>query len=119
MAIAEEWKVWYLNADMAVSIPNRMEEAIFMHEFEENFAKMHAGALTEMISRIGLDYFAVDCAQMPNGNLLIFEVDNTAIVHDMDPISVYPYKPPQMRKLFDAVQTMLYRRAGRTRVKAA
>ena len=27
MAIADEWKVWYLNADMAVSVPHRLEEA--------------------------------------------------------------------------------------------
>ena len=27
MAVAEEWKVWYLNADMALSVANRAEEA--------------------------------------------------------------------------------------------
>jgi hypothetical protein len=66
-----------------------------------------------MSARIGLDYVAIDCAQTPSGDLLVFEADNTAIVHDMDPPSVYPYKSAQMHKIFAAVQAMLYRRAGR------
>jgi len=53
------------------------------------------------------------------GALLVFEADNTAIVHDMDPPSVYPYKSAQMQKIFKAVQTMLMRRAGQLREDAA
>jgi glutathione synthase/RimK-type ligase-like ATP-grasp enzyme len=119
MAIAEEWKVWYLNADMALSAPNRMEEALFMQEFDRDFAARHAAALAEMAARIGLDYVAIDCAETRDGALLVFEADNTAIVHDMDPPNVYPYKPGQMQKIFKAVQAMLYRRAGRLCADAA
>ena len=42
-----------------------------------------------------------------DGSLLVFEADNTAIVHDMDPADIFPYKPPQMRKIFDAFAAML------------
>ena len=38
MAIAEEWKVWYLNADMALSVPNRLEEATFMQFFDDRLS---------------------------------------------------------------------------------
>jgi hypothetical protein len=119
MAIAEEWKVWYLNADMALSVPHRTEEAMFMLMFDQEFAVRHRRALKEMASRIDLDYVAIDCAETRDGVLLVFEADNTAIVHDMDPPSVYPYKPAQMRKIFTAVQAMLARRAGQLRVDAA
>jgi hypothetical protein len=119
MAIADEWKVWYLNADMAVSVPYRLEEALFMQEFDQHFAVRHAAALAEMSARIGLDYVAIDCAETDEGALLVFEADNTAIVHDMDPPNVYPYKSPQMRKIFQAVQAMLYRHAGRQSQAAA
>jgi hypothetical protein len=112
MAIADEWKVWYLNADMAISVPHRLEEAMFMEGFDQGFATRHAAALIQMSTRIGLDYVAIDCAETKEGALLIFEADNTAIVHDMDPPSVYPYKSAQMQKIFKAVQAMLYRRAG-------
>jgi len=113
MAIADEWKVWYLNADMALSVPHRLEEAVFMEDFDHDFSLRHAGALAQMAARIGLDYFAADCAETRDGALLVFEADNTAIVHDMDPPSVYPYKSAQMQKIFKAVQTMLYHHAGR------
>jgi hypothetical protein len=119
MAIADEWKVWYLNADMALSVPHRMEEALFMEGFDDGFAARHADALAQLSARMGLDYVAIDCAETPSGALLVFEADNTAIVHDMDPPSVYPYKSAQMRKIFRAVQAMLYRRAGRIRAAAA
>jgi hypothetical protein len=119
MAIAEEWKVWYLNADMALSVPHRTEEAMFMLMFDQEFAVRHRRALKEMASRIGLDYVTIDCAETRDRALLVFEADNTAVVHDMDPPSVYPYKPSQMRKIFTAVQAMLARRAGQLRVDAA
>ena len=119
MAVADEWKVWYLNADMAVSVPHRLEEGQFMQEFDQRFAARHAAALSEMSARIGLDYVAIDCAETADGALLVFEADNTAIVHDMDPPNVYPYKSPQMKKIFQAVQAMFYRRAGRQSQAAA
>jgi hypothetical protein len=119
MAVADAWKVWYLNAEMALSAPHRLEEALFMQEFDRDFAVRHAAALAQLAARIGLDYVAVDCAETRDGALLIFEADNTAIVHDMDPPNVYPYKPGQMQKIFKAVQAMLYRRAGRLCADAA
>ena len=48
------------------------------------FAARHHGALTAIAERVGLDYFTVDCAETGDGSLLIFEADNTAVVHNMD-----------------------------------
>lgn len=112
MAVAEVWKVWYLNADMAADAAKRAEEAQFMQEFDGSFAVRHRYALGEMARRLGLDYFVVDCAETADGRLLVFEADNAAIVHDMDSPVVYPYKPAQMRKIFQAMQAMLYKRSG-------
>jgi hypothetical protein len=50
---------------------------------------------------------------------LIFEADNTAVVHNMDSPEVFPYKPPQMRKIFDAFVAMLERRVRRGQEQAA
>lgn len=119
MAIAEEWKVWYLNADMALSPANRAEEARCMQDFDGGFGARHAKALQEMSSRIGLDYVLVDCAETGDGELLVFEADHCAIVHDMDPVNVYPYKPAQMRKIFSAFAAMIARQAARTGSRAA
>lgn len=109
MAIADRWDIWYLNADMAFSEEKRAEEAIFMQDFDRAFAARHKNALDEMSRRVGLDYFIVDCAENRNGELLVFEADNTAVVHNMDSPVVFPYKPPQMRKIFAAFTAMLSR----------
>ncbi|MGY4287416.1 hypothetical protein ACVWXO_006636 [Bradyrhizobium sp. LM2.7] len=111
MAIADRWDIWYLNAYMAFSEEKRAEEAIFMLDFEHAFAARHRSALDEMSRRVGLDYFIIDCAENQDGELLVFEADNTAVVHNMDSPVVFPYKPPQMRKIFAAFAAMLSRHA--------
>jgi hypothetical protein len=111
MAIADHWDIWYLNAGMAFSESKRLEEENFMRTFDQDFAVRHRQALAAMIDRIGLDYFTVDCAENKRGELLIFEADNTAVVHNMDSPQLFPYKAPQMRAIFDAFAAMLYRRA--------
>jgi hypothetical protein len=119
LAIADRWDIWYLNAGMSLSASKRLEEENFMREFDDGFARRHAIALGGVAARIGLDYFTVDCAETIDGSLLVFEADNTAIVHDMDPIELFPYKPPQMRKVFDAFTAMLERRAAEQQECAA
>jgi hypothetical protein len=118
MAIAEQWNIWYLNAGMAFSESKRLEEAAFFHTFDFGFALRHRSALADMIERVGLDYFTVDCAQNRQGDLLVFEIDNTAVVHNMDSAELFPYKPPQMRKIFAAFAAMLLRHE-RLRLKGA
>lgn len=119
MAIADQWQVWYLNADMAVNVAYRTEEGKFLLSFDETFGRRHARAFAEMARRIGLDYFLIDCAETKTGELLIFEADHCAIVHDMDPVNVYPYKPPAMKTLFEAFGAMLKRHAARSASRAA
>ena len=119
MAIADRWDIWYLNAGMSGDANKRLEEATFMSTFDIGFARRHRTALEAMAARLGLDYFLVDCAETKNGALLIFEADNTAVVHNMDPPGIFPYKPPQMRKIFDAFAAMLERRVAQMRERAA
>jgi hypothetical protein len=119
MAIADRWDIWYLNAGMAFSESKRREEANFMRTFDSAFAVRHRRALAAMIDRVGLDYFTIDCAENKSGELLIFEADNTAVVHNMDSPELFPYKPPQMRAIFEAFAAMLYRRARDGRERAA
>lgn len=111
MGISDEWKVWYASADMAVNVENRVEEAMFMQFFDDEFGSRHGPALAALAERVGLDYVVTDCAETRDGNLLIFEADNCAIVHDIDPVNVFPYKGAQMRKVFDAFIALLNTKA--------
>lgn len=113
MAVSRHWMVHYLNADMKESQAKRDEEARAFATFDEDFARRHQGAFTDLFQRIGLDYFAIDCAETKDGRLMLFEADTAMIVHAMDSPEMFPYKPPQMRRIFVAFQEMLRRRSGR------
>jgi len=119
MAIAERWDSWYLNAGMSQSAEKRLEEETWMRTFEIGFGRRHQAALTAIADRVGLEYFTIDCAETWDGSLLIFEADNTAVVHNMDHAHVFPYRPPQMHKIFDAFAAMLVRHARESREQAA
>ncbi len=107
LAISEHWMIHYLNAGMAESPEKRAEEARVMGNFDETFAKKHAAAFQTIYERSGLDYLGIDCSETPDGELLIFEIDSCMIVHAIDPIDLFPYKPAHMEKLFSAFQQML------------
>jgi hypothetical protein len=119
MAIADRWDIWYLNAGMSNNAAKRLEEETFMGTFDIGFGRRHRTALAAMAEKVGLDYFTVDCAENKRGELLIFEADNTAVVHNMDSPEVFPYKPAQMHAVFEAFAAMLERRARAHRERAA
>ena len=119
MAVAARWDIWYLNAAWPSAKASRRKRPISCRHSTAPFAARHQRALTAMADRVGLDYFTVDCAENKRGELLIFEADNTAVVHNMDSPDVFPYKAPQMHKIFDAFAAMLYRRAESDRERAA
>jgi glutathione synthase/RimK-type ligase-like ATP-grasp enzyme len=115
MAVSQHWMVHYLNAGMTESAAKRAEEARFMAAFDSDFAVKHEAALRAIAERVGLEYFAIDCGETPDGRLLLFEADVAMIVHAMDPPDMFPYKAPQMRKVFDAFHAMLHNHARRRR----
>ncbi|MEJ2375309.1 MAG: hypothetical protein P8Y53_01195 [Pseudolabrys sp.] len=72
-----------------------------------HIARRHARAFAAIAERFALDYVPFDCGETPDGQLLVFEAGTNMIVHSMDPPELFPYKPPQMQKVFGAFQTML------------
>jgi hypothetical protein len=112
MAIADQWMIYYLNAGMGENAAKKAEEERFMTRFDTEFAHRHRKALAGLADRIGLDYFGIDCAQSSDGKLLLFEADIAMIVHLMDSPAIYPYKVPQMRKLFATFGAILKDRAA-------
>ncbi|MEO6300535.1 MAG: hypothetical protein ABIV25_09265 [Paracoccaceae bacterium] len=102
MACSPHWMVHYLNAGMEGNSARRSVEAAWMADFEKGFAQRHATAFKAMAQAVGLDYFGLDCAELPDGRLLVFELDVAMIVHDMDSEALFPYKKPAMHKLFAA-----------------
>lgn len=111
LAISDHWMVHYLSAGMAEHAERRLEEASWMADFSTDFAVRHADAFAALHRRLGLDYFAIDCAELSDGRLLLFEADVAMIVHSMDSETVFPYKKQSMATLFAAFEDALARRA--------
>jgi hypothetical protein len=107
MAISDHWVVHYLSAGMVESVAKRAEEARFFTGFDDDFARRHHDVLLAIAKRLELEYVGIDCGETPDGELLIFEVDSGMTVHAMDPVDVFPYKRPQMQKVFRAFRQML------------
>lgn len=115
MAIADQWRIWYMNAGMDASREKRAEEQRFMQHFDLDFGLRHRNTLIEIARRVDLDYFGIDCAESLDGSLIIFEADNALIVHDMDSKILFPYKKQPMAKIFSAFVEMLHGKAPRSR----
>ena len=111
LAIGEHWIVHYKSADMTASADKRAEEDSFMRDFDTGFALRHREALRSIAGRLALDYVVIDCAETPDGKLLVFEADNRGWVHATDPVDIFPYKQAPMRKVFAAFRAMLFKAA--------
>ena len=112
LAISSNWLIHYLNAGMTESAEKRAEEASCFANFDTDFALRHASALNAIYQRMGLDYLGIDCAETPEGELLIFEVDSNMIVHAFDSAELFPYKQTQMQKVFAAFRALLIKSGG-------
>jgi hypothetical protein len=113
MAVAKQWMLHYLNAGMDQDPAKRAEEAQVFATFDEDFAARHAFALKAIYERVGLEFFTLDCGETREGELLLFEADTAMVMHDMDSPVVYPYKAPQMQRVFQAFREFLERHAKR------
>ena len=108
MAVSAHWMIHYVNAGMYEDAAKRTEEERFMADFD-NFARRHRAALAAIHQRTGLDYLCIDCAEMQNGDLLIFEIDHAMVVHAMDSDALFPYKQHYMQKVKTAFRDYLIR----------
>jgi len=108
MGVSSHWMIHYLNAGMYEEAWKREEEARFMDDFDA-FAERHSLALDAIYQRTQLDYLCIDCAETPDGQLLIFEIDHAMVVHAMDTEAMFPYKQTHMLKVRNAFRDYLFR----------
>jgi hypothetical protein len=109
LAICDDWKVHHVNTDMANQAWMQREEAAFLDHPGAVFSAANYAALRTIQGRIGLDYFGIDCARDTSGNLVVFEVNASMLVHDDN--AQFPYKDPSVRAIKAAFDAMLNERA--------
>jgi hypothetical protein len=107
LAIHSDWAIWYYNARMDLDPRKRLEEARFVSDISRVFPERAMRALRVVAARVGLDYFGIDCGLMPDGRLVIFEIETGMIVHDWDCSEIYPYKQACTQAIRQATEKMI------------
>ena len=107
MAIHDDWAIWYYNAGMGRDASKRAEEARFLTNFSAVFPPQAMRALEAITDRIGLDYFGLDCGLMPDGTLVVFEVETGMIVHDRPEGELFAYRQLPARRIVTAFTAMI------------
>ncbi len=110
LAIGNDWKVHHVTTDMANQPWMQQEEAAFLDNPGAVFSSANYAALREIRARIGLDYFGIDCGLDSDGNLVVFEVNASMLVHADN--AEFPYKDPAVHAIKAAFDEMLRERAG-------
>jgi Flp pilus assembly protein TadD/glutathione synthase/RimK-type ligase-like ATP-grasp enzyme len=110
LAIGSDWKVHHDATDMPDHPWMQQEEAAFLANPGAIFDARHYQALRAIRELIGLDFFGIDCGLDATGNLVVFEVNASMLVHEDN--ATMPYKDPFVRAIKTAFDAMLQRRAG-------
>ena len=110
LAIGNDWKVHHVSTDMANQPWMQQEEQAFLSDPAAVFSPAHYQALRAIQSRVGLDYFGIDCGLDVTGNLVVFEVNASMLVHARN--EEFPYKAPFVQAIKLAFDAMLRKFAG-------
>jgi tetratricopeptide (TPR) repeat protein len=109
LAIAGDWKVHHDNTDMADHPWMQREEEAFLNGPAAVFNSAHYQTLRAIQQRIGLQYFGIDCGLDRSGDLVVFEVNASMLVHEHN--EEFPYKDPAVRRIKLAFDGMLRKMA--------
>jgi tetratricopeptide (TPR) repeat protein len=105
LAIGNDWKVHHVSTDMVNQPWMQREEEAFLSDPAAVFSPAHYQALRAIRSRVGLDYFGIDCGLDGSGNLVVFEVNASMLVHARN--EEFPYKAPFVQDIKLAFDAML------------
>lgn len=110
LAIGSDWKLHHDSTDMAGQPWTQQEEVAFLTDPATVFDARHYQALRVIRERCGLNYFGIDCGLDRSGDLVVFEVNASMLVHDGN--EEFPYKAPFVHRIKTAFDEMLGKFAG-------
>ena len=94
----------------------QQEEEAFLNDPAAVFNAGHYQVLREIQQRIGLEYFGIDCGLDRAGNLVVFEVNASMLVHERN--QEFPYKAPFVFRIKSAFDEMLQKLANASAAEA-
>ena len=105
LCIGNDWKLHHVSTDMANQPWMQQEEEAFLNNPTAVFDAGHYQALQTIRERVGLEYFGIDCGLDRSGNLVVFEVNASMLVHDRN--EGFLYKTPAVHRIKLAFEAML------------
>jgi tetratricopeptide (TPR) repeat protein len=109
LCIGRDWKLHHINTDMAHQPWMQREEEAFLSDAAAVFGPSQHQALHAIRERVGLEYCGIDCALDASGNIVVFEVNASMLVHARN--EGFLYKDPAVRRIKLAYDAMLRRLA--------
>jgi tetratricopeptide (TPR) repeat protein len=105
LAIGDHWKVHHNTTDMANHQRMQDEEKAFLENPSSVFSAQNYETLRTIQQAVGLEYFGIDCGIDQDGNLVVFEVNASMMVHPYN--EAFPYKNPFVHNIKLAFGEML------------
>ena len=117
LAIHDHWKIHHFRTQMDQNRWMQDEEAAFLDNPGAVFGEPQQAALHEIARILGLEFVGVDCSIDRAGDVLIFEVNASMLIHDDN--ADYAYKAPHVARIKATFDAMLARRALAARLAHA
>jgi glutathione synthase/RimK-type ligase-like ATP-grasp enzyme len=110
-AVSRHWKVHYFTADMADHPEHRSESAAFLNDMSTVLGPA-VTALARIRDALNLDYGGIDFGLNEAGAVLLFEANATMVANPPDADNRWTYRRPAVKRILDAVRTMMVGRAA-------
>ena len=111
LAIDDRWMIHYYRTATTVTSWMHDEEARFLAEPERAFAGWSA-TMPAIAAALGLDYAGIDCTQLSDGTVFVFEADSAMLVHALDTTDAGRATRAGVARIAGALMALFDRRAG-------
>jgi tetratricopeptide (TPR) repeat protein len=110
LAISPNWLVHYFSADMPEHAWKVAEESRFLADPESVLGAPAWRTLREIAARIGLDFAGIDFALTRSGEVLVFEINATMLIHPEDECGPLAHKNAAVTRITQAFAGHLHDR---------
>jgi len=110
-AVSRDWKVHFFTSGAPDSPASRAEDLAFLQDMPQVLGAPVMETLGRIREVIKLDYWGLDFSLAPDGRVLLFEANATMNVNPPDADPKWDYRRAPVRRIAEAVWTMLQQRA--------
>lgn len=112
-AVADDWNIHHRNsrAYMAKHPEEQAREQDYLDNFQQRFGLSRLVAVGEMADRLGLDFFGIDAALLPDDRLLVFEANPSMRAMFAEAREGFEYLLPRIGRISEAFCDLVLQKA--------